>query len=357
MNLWESLLGHVRSVANPPEVIRIPSGQVEGGYEPLPFRVQGDYLRLWASDMLLRYDRVGPWEVTPGVQSLVVLTFGDQRQELPGLVGPAKIARVEARGRAGVRTERQVLTQLLPFRGGLVEIEAALLQLPGEDYFGAFMDVLGGLSEIVSLGEVSAGLDVANKLGDGIGGLLGISGEGKLVLGWMSDFADAGRTPLLPGYIAVVAQGSVDRSQLYVKDGLLHRKVGDASPVRIDDADYLLLEIERQEGRADWESLTSISKPLQKAQEYLDNGDAANADAFFKAAIIATRQTSDLTGADKKRVVADILTRMPAAATQPESGGAPTAPVTRSLSDDVQPPPAPPLPGTPDPYSPDAAAS
>ena len=111
MGLWDSLLGHVRSEANPPDVIRIPSEQVEGGYDPAPFRVQSDYLRLWASDMLLRYDRIGPWEVTPGVQSLVVLTFGDQRQELPGLVGPAKIAHVEAKGRSGVRTERQVLTQ------------------------------------------------------------------------------------------------------------------------------------------------------------------------------------------------------------------------------------------------------
>ena len=355
MGLWDRLLGHIRSVSNPPMVIRIPSDQVAGGYEPRPFRVQDDYLRLWASDMLLRYDRIGPWSVTPGVQSLVVLTFGDQRQEVPGLVGPAKIARVEAKGRSGVRTERQVLTQLMPYRGGLVEIEAALLQLPGEDYFGAFMDVLGGLSEIVSLGEVSTGLDVANKLGDGIGGLLGVSGEGKLVLGWMSDFAEAGRTPLLPGYVAVLPQGSIDPAELYVSDGLLHRRSADGAE-RIDDVDYLLLEIEQQQARADWESLRSISKPLQRAQEYLDGGDAANAEAFFKAAIIATRQTSDLTGSDKKRAIADILARTPPGAPAQAETTESSLPTIRSLGFDTDAELRPQTQaGGLDPYSPDAA--
>ena len=129
-------------------------------------------------------------------------------------------------------------------------------------------------------------------------------------------------------------RGPIEPAELYVKDGLLHRRVG-GQAARIDDADFLLLEIERQDARADWESLSSISKPLQKAQEYLDGGDDANAEAFFKAAIIATRQTSDLTGGDKKRVVSDILSRMPgAAAPQTDGGGQPEV-VTRSLFDDA----------------------
>jgi hypothetical protein len=317
MGLSDLLRTHFNAVAEPPQIIHLQSSQVDGGYDVEPYRVGEDYLRLWASDMLLRHDRVGLWEVTPGVQSLVVLRFGDQRQEVPGIVGPGKIARVEAKGRQGVRTERQILTQLLPYRGGLVEVEAALLRLPGENHFRAFMDVLGDLSDIVALGEVSTALNIANKLGDGIGGLLGVTGTGKLVLGWMSDFGEGKHNALMPGYVVIAPRNTFDPADLFVRGGLLYRGRHNVLR-RVDDVDYLMLEIERAESRGDWESLTSIAKPLAKAHEFLDDDKSVDAIAFFRAAIIATRQTNDLTRADKQRAIRDIRSQM-AMATQSKS--------------------------------------
>ena len=321
MGVLDRIRGLIKSKSNPPIVHWLHPGNAQGE----PFVVGQHYLRLWASDMYLEYDRIGPWGVCPGVQSLVVLTFGDQRLEVPGFIGPGKIAQTQAGGRDAIRVERQVLTQQLPYRGGLVEVESVLLRLPGENHFQAFTTFLEGVAETLVLGEISASLKIAEKVGNGVADLLSLSDKGRLMLGWMTDFPDQGDTALHSGFVLLVPHDSMspqDLASLKVKKGLLYQPKRGLD-VRVEGLDFLLLEFERILTRVDWEEISSIAKPLAKARDYADEGSIDQARAFYRAAILAVRQTRDLTLTDKEAAIAKVNSWMPAV-------GAPSLGVARS---------------------------
>lgn len=315
MGFLDAIGGFIKAKSSPPRIEWLYGAPGQSR----PFVVGEHYLRLWASDLYLEYDRIGPWGVCPGVQTLVVLRFGDQQVEIPGFIGPGKIALTEAKGRSAIRTERQVMTQALPYRGGVVEVESVLLRLPGENHFKAFTTFLEGVADTLVLGEVAASLNIADKVAGGIADLLSLTEKGRLMLGWMSDFGDQGESALHDGYVALLPQGRLSDDEvasLKVVNGLLHRSTG-GSEIRVEGVDFLLLEFERLDHRLDWDEISSIAKPLGRAREYLDNGEDDQARAFFRAAILAVRQTRDLTKADKDAAVAMIQSWIPTPSAQP----------------------------------------
>jgi hypothetical protein len=70
----------------------------------------------------------------------------------------------------------------------------------------------------------------------------------------------------------------------------------------------MLFYIECLEERDDWEALSSIQVPFERAIEALGSGDEVGAKSFLSTAITAARLSSNLTKADRIRVVGALKT-------------------------------------------------
>jgi hypothetical protein len=198
------------------------------------------------------------------------------------------------------------LTELLPFRGGTVEVEAALLALPGTNYLAATVKMLQDVSSLIAppLGEV---LNLAEKVSTGMEEIVGAA-NGQVHLPFHQTFVSAGgggSHDLKPGYLAVIlataAQVSADR--LSVKEDRLYyaAKPGDA-PAPFQGYDYMLFRVEGRQERDDFR-LRNIQEPLDKAVELLLQGKTAESDAYKLVALAAAYQSPDLAVSDRRRVV------------------------------------------------------
>src|SRR5262249_1371443 len=148
----------------------------------------------------------------PAVHSSVNLKFGNTDG-----VTLSHVAQAPEKALAnGVLLNYEMLP-LVPFNGGVAEIEAALLALKGSDYLGAGSNILQDCSSLVAppIGQV---LTVAEKVSSGIDQLFGAT-DGKVHLPFHQSYTSAGgggHNPLQPGYFAVIlaTEGQVARDRL-----------------------------------------------------------------------------------------------------------------------------------------------
>src|SRR5262249_27597280 len=160
------------------------------------------------------------------------------------------------------------LSELVPFNGGNVNIDAELLAVKGKDYLEVTINVLQDFSGLISapLGQV---LDVAEKVSKGIDTLMDKDGN-QVHLAFHQSFISAGGgggADLKPGYIAVIlaTEEQIDKGLFRVKkDQLYYGPQGQEQPLR--DYDYMLFRIEGRKERDDWR-LKNIEDPLNKAIE------------------------------------------------------------------------------------------
>ena len=179
----------------------------------LPFK---GYFRLWLSEMFLTKSIALGIGRFPAVQSEVQLQFGNESAiTLSRVLRPSQDQSLSR----GVRLNYR-LTELLPYNGGVVEIEAALLDLQGSDYLGTALQVLQEFSSLVTvpIGQV---LNIAAKVSLGTRDLLNAAG-GNVHLGFHQTFTSSGggKEGIIPGYIAVIlaTHAQIDESKLLVKN-------------------------------------------------------------------------------------------------------------------------------------------
>jgi hypothetical protein len=199
------------------------------------------------------------------------------------------------------------LTELMPFNGGVVEIETALLALRGADYLGTAIRILQQFSGLVSppLGQAIA---LAENVASGTRDLLSAT-DGNVHLGFHQEFVagGAGGAVLRPGYIAVILAepGQVNANELSVRDGqLLYQPAPNAAVDHLSGYDYMLLRIEGRKERDDWR-LKTIQDPLDMATDALceEPPDEVKAAAYRTVALAATWRSPDLAKKDRRRVV------------------------------------------------------
>src|ERR1700722_6059570 len=116
------------------------------------------YFRLWLKEMFLTDAKEWFTEWHPAVASLVKLKFGDE----PG-VHLANVSQPpEGKLSQGVFVNYR-LTELVPFRGGTVEIDAGLMALKGVDAMGPAVRILHSFSTLVTA-PLTPVLSVAEKI-------------------------------------------------------------------------------------------------------------------------------------------------------------------------------------------------
>ena len=108
-------------------------------------------------------------------------------------------------------------------------------------------------------------------------------------------------------YIALMNtnSGTCKREHLWVKESMLLYGPDSTSAKPLTGVDYMLLRIETRKERDDWEALTSIKEPFDKAMMALGesgNPRVEDADIYIRSAVVAAVNSPDLTTQDKLRV-------------------------------------------------------
>ncbi|HZD38298.1 MAG TPA: hypothetical protein VE664_06630 [Actinomycetes bacterium] len=263
-----------------------------------PLKPYQSYLRVWLAQMFL-VRRVS-WLRThfPAVHAEVKLPFGTEpATSFARVVRPADDKLGE-----GVLINYP-LTELLPYNGGVVEIDAALFGLEGEDPLKAGVSLLEQFSGLIAppLGQV---LTIAEKIAVGARDFLDRAAGGvHLVLHQaLTSEGGGGANVMRSGYLAVVlaTAGQVPAGELRVQGDQLYRG---AAPFTTHD--FILLRIEARGQRDNWRS-PGVEEARGKAVDALLNGDKEAAQRYRGAALASVLRSHDFTEADKRRIAVAI---------------------------------------------------
>jgi hypothetical protein len=282
---------------------------VDHAFSTEPLTAGRDYFRLWLSQMFLRKQVVAFQEWYPAVHSFVRFQFGSQTVDVPNLADPTKALQMEQTPKGDIIFRRKALTPLMPFNGGTVELSAGLVGLKGSrNPLEQFVNVIGDVAGLLAVPQLSTALAVVKPLTNGIQALFS-AGQAGLHLGWYDTFVGVGgqvANELKAGYLAIARapEGQAVPAKLWVVDDLLYEGTAIDADKRhlLEGLDFMLFRIEVRAQRDDYDQLTSIFGPFNKALEQLDLGAAETAESFYRAALVAVQTSPDLTKADRIRM-------------------------------------------------------
>jgi hypothetical protein len=273
----------------------IPKDLVDVAYDDSPIPADRGYLRIWLVDMFLAKSRKWFTDWHPAVHGRVKLTFADQTVELMRLAAPSS-DKFKAEQSA---LSNYVLLDLAPFRGGLVEIEVALLALEGTDRLGSAISVVAGFADLV-VPPLFETLGVASKVKEGITTLFADSDEVHLAA--HNTFGGTGgANQLRAGYLAVIrgTDEEIDRSKLSIKNDKLC--LGDpAGATPLTGVDYILLRFETATARDDFQHFSDLAQLRKDAIQAYLTGDTQKGDMLVGSAIARIATHPDLINADRR---------------------------------------------------------
>jgi hypothetical protein len=127
-----------------------------------PYLPYDSYFRIWVTEGYLTKRRHLGTDQLPTVHAGVSLRYaGRPEAEFATIAGPG-----QASQGAGRQTDF-ALTELLPYSGGTVEVEAGLIPLKGDNVIRSGLNLLRDVAGLVTP-PVSAALDVATKVASGV---------------------------------------------------------------------------------------------------------------------------------------------------------------------------------------------
>jgi hypothetical protein len=291
------------------------------GKKPVPAQIiSGEkYFRIWLAEMFLKNDRAWGTAWYPAVLCSIKLKFGNKTQEITHVAGESALKNLDLK-RVNINVSmNHEITTLLPFNGGTIALEAALIAMQGKNDVKSLLKVLGEFSKLLVVPQLSSVIAVAAPLSDGIAELVGASDqqpELRLQDQWTGTGVPDGNI-LRSGYFTVISakDGEIKPEELHVKDHQLFR-----GAARLTGYHYMLFRVDVIDERDDWDSLTNIGEPYGQALAMLS--DARNADdpelgakmrkeaeKRYNAARLAAFRAPELTTVVGKNQVLDALDR------------------------------------------------
>ncbi|MFC7530847.1 hypothetical protein [Actinoplanes sp. GCM10030250] len=264
----------------------------DGGAPVRPYR---GYLRLWLSEMSLAQDRRSATDRYPALQASVRLSFAGS----PGTVLPTVIRPPQGQEGPGIRRDIP-LTALLPYAGGTVDLQVALLDVAGNDDLAMALDIVGEFSSLLTppLSTVAA---VAGKVANGINRIderMEAGGQRPVLALQRSLTADA--QGLQPGHLvgALATTGELPAGSFTVSHG---RLVDTGSGEPIAGLDHLVLRLEVMPERDDWR-FPEWDVLIGQAQEAQLLGQADRFQQIRADVLTRVVLSADLTPDDRRRV-------------------------------------------------------
>ncbi len=253
------------------------------------------YVRVWLAEMFLGKSRRWFTDYQPAVHGQSKLTFADRSIELAKVAAPS----AELYRNGGASLSNYILLDQVPFRGGTIEIETALVAMRGQDYLELAIGIAADTARLVAP-PIGAALELASKVKTVIGRLFDAGGE--IHLAYHNTFtAAAGANQLRGGYIAVVLadRKAISADRLAVHDDQL---CIDREP--LVGYDHMLLRIEVTDERDDLHNFTDIANLRDAAIQAFVQGDLATGEAYLKFAIVKAVTHPELVNADRRRLAA-----------------------------------------------------
>jgi hypothetical protein len=271
------------------------------GPDTPPLIPNASYFRLWLKGMNLTHSRRWFTDTYPAVQSSVRLAF-DKRadQTFTRVVGPSK----EVLG-PGV-WQNYVLSELLPFNGGTVEIEAGLFALRGENHLLSTIGILADFSRLVTT-PLTDSLGVIEKLAAGMESVLRSTQSGIHLAfhqGLHAGAADDDNA-LRPGFFAVLlaTEQQIRRTGLSIWDGRLCYSPTPGAPASpLTTVDHMLFEIEGRPDRDNYRQLPDLLEPLDAFKEAIIRNDQQAEGAAKVRLLLALEKVPDLAQNDRPRI-------------------------------------------------------
>jgi hypothetical protein len=304
-NIKKLLSGDARTEAEKLTFGRIPASNVSWEHDPTPREPGTAYYQLWLQEMWLRYSREWLSEFTPVVYTVVTLSFGDaQSVEIPASLGEFKFDG-EIDNIDHALKLNYPMTPQLPFNGGVVEIDAALVALETEDGLDELINAVTDLSGVLAVPQLSAVVSVAAPVANTLNALLGQSAK-RLALGLHQSFKHGSEEQLCAGYyVALSSADAIDVSQLSVSDEgrLCWTQSGEA----VREFDFMLFRLETSSERDDLDKLSNIFDSMEKARAAAAGAVTVpermpEAKAWLTTACLTALESDDLTRVDRRRV-------------------------------------------------------
>jgi hypothetical protein len=289
----------------------IPRAHTDDTFTYSALEPYASYLRLWLAEMHLAKGRAWGTKWFPAVNAEVRLTFAGNNT----VTFPSVLRLPDDKLGQGVQLNYR-LTELLPYEGGVVEIDSALFALPRSgNFLATALDALQSFSGLIAppLGQA---LGISGKVAASVHSLL-LDAQAGVHLAFHQQFVSAGGADnvLRPGYHCVVLASptTIDRQRLSVRTGQLYYTAdAGAAPAPLNGYDYMLFRVESRPERDDWR-LPDIDAPLRQAVIAANQGDQARASAYRLVAQAAAGNSADLSVADRRRVVTAIKEEVEAA--------------------------------------------
>jgi hypothetical protein len=260
--------------------------------ESAPLAAHEGYLRLWLSEGFVAQARNWGARQFPALHGGASLSFlGSERTPFTTFTRPPGAWQVP-----GAQLDFPI-TPLLPWGGGIVEVEAALYEASTESPLGTALDLLGGLVSLIGP-PLATAATIAGKVSEGLDTVLAASGAQPILGVHLSMVAPGGVGNVLrAGHLAVIGtpRDSLEGA-LSISDGRLRRDGAQLSGV-----DYLVLRVECRTERDDWR-FPELDRLVLTAGEAYIHGRHEVFKACRTEAIVAAWNSADLTPNDRKRV-------------------------------------------------------
>src|SRR5689334_21471817 len=306
MALWDTIVGLIKKDAKKYIYAPIPNDHVKDAQSNgVSLEPGKHYFRIWLTEMYLKKERDWFKSWCPVVHSLIRFQFGSQVVEIPHIAGPMHLD-----GVSDANLDRSIqlnhnLTTLMPYNGGVVELASGLLAMQGKNYMSSAIKVMGDLSGMLVVPQLSASLAIAGPIATGVQDLLA-GGDSQMDLGLHQSFAAAGgggADDLKSGYMAVVLgeEGKYDPKQFWVENDRLRYGTSQETSSPLTGVTHMLFRIEARTERDDWMGLTNIIEARDEALKDISE-ENDQADAAIKRTMFLVRTSPDLTRADRKRV-------------------------------------------------------
>lgn len=263
------------------------------------------YVRVWLSELYLAQQVAWGVDRSPAVQASVRLLFGGlSPKTFTTLVQPPVGAG------HGVFEDYQ-LTELLPYRGQSIELQAGLYEILGTNHLGTAIDIVTSFASLVTP-PVSAALAVVDKLAGGIEKVIETNAtDPTLCLQGTLAAPGGGLTnELRPGWLAVVRadEQELPKAVLHMHDGRLCR-----NGERLTGHDYLVLRVEGRRARPDWRT-PDLDRAISEAAYAKDVGRSEEYERLRADALSRIYFSADLTPPQRKQVAKAVMEELGAAA-------------------------------------------
>lgn len=211
-----------------------------------PLTPNDSYVRVWLSELFLAKEVAWGTERSPAVHASVRLLFGGMSPQTF-----VTLAQPPAPSGSGVFEDYQ-LTELLPYRGASVELQASLYEILGKSNLRTAIDILTSFASLVTP-PVSTALSIVDLVASGVEKVIDANAADPLLVlqGTLAAPGGGLANELRPGWLVVVhaTEAELPASELHIADGRLHR-----GGSRLTGFDYLVLRVEGRKERDDWRS-------------------------------------------------------------------------------------------------------